>query len=353
MTPGSRLPADGHGPDNLYTTDSVPVRQRSAYWRDALSRTFSAVNIVVPDDVYSGTIRTSQLGSLRVARVECDGLRCVRNPRMIARANSEEVIVRLQGRGIARLEQGGREVYLHPGEIVLYDMTRPHRMDFPEPHQTKSLVLPRRLLGLEESELQRLTATPIRPDTAMGAMLSPFLARLVDTAHTYPSHIGELLARNAVDLLTALADERLGRRAGETPGADRALLVRIQAFIVRHLADPDLTPEAIARTHHISERYLHKLFAQNDVTVGRWIQRLRLEECRRELVHPEVVSHTVAAVARRWGFTSAAHFSRVFRAAYGMSPKKWRDVGSVGGVSKARSEPLDPGSPLARPRAEL
>ncbi|WP_328760415.1 helix-turn-helix domain-containing protein [Streptomyces sp. NBC_00271] len=331
----------------------MPVGQRPAYWREALSRTFSAVDIVLPDNVYSGTIRTSQLGSLRVATVECDGLYCVRNSRLISQGNSEDVIVRLQGRGVARLEQGAREVYLHPGEIVLYDMTRPHRMDFPEPQQTKSLVLPRRLLGLEESDLQRLTAIPIRPDTALGALLSPFLSRLVDTAQTYPSHIGELLARNAVDLLTALADERLGRRTGETPGADRALLVRIQAYIGRHLADPDLTPKAIARTHHISERYLHKLFEQTDVTVGRWIQRRRVEECRRELAHPEAAGHTVAALARRWGFTSAAHFSRVFRAVYGMSPREWRDAGSMCGVSKTRSEPLDPGLHLARPGAEF
>lgn len=35
---------------------------------------------------------------------------------------------------------------------------------------------------------------------------------------------------------------------------------------------------------------------------------------------------TIAAVANRWGFMSATHFSRVFRAAYGMSPSEWRDT---------------------------
>uniref|UniRef100_UPI0035A156A4 AraC family transcriptional regulator n=1 Tax=Streptomyces lunaelactis TaxID=1535768 RepID=UPI0035A156A4 len=32
----------------------------------------------------------------------------------------------------------------------------------------------------------------------------------------------------------------------------------------------------------------------------------------------------VAAVAHRWGFLSPAHFSRVFRAAYGLPPRAWR-----------------------------
>lgn len=330
MTPDSTVPEHGPLPSSLYTTDSVPVRRRRAYWREALSRTFTAVDIVVRDDVYSGTIRTARIGRLQVVTVECDSLRAVRTPRLIARDSAENLIVRLQGKGVARLEQDGRDAYLQAGEIVFYDMARPHRMDFPERLQTKSVLLPRRLLGLKESDLRRITATPIRTDTALGALVSPFLSRLVDTAGSCPPHIGELLARNAVDLLTGLAQEQLGRDPVATPGADRVMLLRMQAFIDRNLADPDLTPEVIARAHHISVRYVYKLFQQEDVTVGRWIQRRRLEECRHELARPGAARRTVAAVARDWGFTSPAHFSRVFQTAYGMSPREWRDSGGDG-----------------------
>ncbi len=330
MTPGSTVPEHGHLPRSLFTTDAVPAGARRAYWREALSRTFTDVDIVVPEDVYSGTIRTARLGRLQVVTVECDALRAVRTPRLTARGSAENLIVRLQGRGVARLEQDAREAYLQAGEIVFYDMTRPHRMDFPERHQTKSVLLPRRLLGLKESDLQRITATPIRTDTALGALVSPFLSGLVDSAGSCPPHIGELLARNAVDLLTGLAHEQLGRKPVAAPGGDRVMLLRMQVFIDRHLADPDLTPEVIARAHHISVRYVYKLFQQEDVTVGRWIQRRRLAECRRELARPEAALRTVAGVARRWAFTSPAHFSRVFQAAYGMSPSEWRDSGGDG-----------------------
>ena len=144
------------------------------------------------------------------------------------------------------------------------------RMEFPHPFQTKSLVLPRRLLDLREPDLQRLTATAIRPDTTLGSLLSPFLTQLVDTAETYPSATGEVLARHIVDLLAVLAGERLHQEAGDTPSAARVLLPRIQVFIDRHLADPDVTPEVIARAHQISVRYLHRLFETEDVTVSRW-----------------------------------------------------------------------------------
>ncbi|WP_253915738.1 helix-turn-helix domain-containing protein [Streptomyces sp. NRRL S-31] len=87
-------------------------------------------------------------------------------------------------------------------------------------------------------------------------------------------------------------------------------LLRVQAYIDQHLTDPDLTPDAIARAHHISVRYLHKLFELEDITVSRWIQQRRLEQCRRDLARRHAAGLTIAAIAHRWGFISASHFSR-------------------------------------------
>lgn len=312
-------------PGTVYTTDAVPSRQRLAYWRAALSQTFAPVAVAVPDEVCSGTIRTSRLGHLRVATVDGDPMSARRTPQLIAPDQEEHLVVTLVVRGVAGVLQDAREAHLHPGEIVLCDTARPLRLEFPHPFQTKSLVVPRRLLGLEESDLRRLTATPIRPDTMAGSLLAPFLTQLVDGAATYLSATGVALARHVVDLLTVLIEERLHQQAGDTPSAAREMLARIQVFIDRNLTDPDLTPEAIARAHQISVRYLHKLFQAEDVTVSRWIQRRRLQECRRVLARREAAGRTIAAVARQWGFTSPAHFSRVFRDVYGMSPVEWRD----------------------------
>jgi AraC-like DNA-binding protein len=73
-------------------------------------------------------------------------------------------------------------------------------------------------------------------------------------------------------------------------------------------------------------RYLHYLFQEQGTTVSRWIRHRRLEACRRELARRATGGVAVAAVAQRFGLTSPAHFSRVFRAAYGMSPREWRAV---------------------------
>ncbi|MDD1063514.1 helix-turn-helix domain-containing protein [Streptomyces cocklensis] len=281
--------------------------------------------MTVPDEVRSGTIRTTPLGRLQAVTVDGDCLSALRTRRLVAQGREDDyVVVKLLDRGVARLEQDGREALIGPGDIFVYDMARPVRLNLPQSFRTKSLVLPRQVLGLRESDVAQITAYPLGPDTPLGGLLSPLLARLVDGAGTYPARTGELMARNIVDLLGVLADERTSRTIMDTPSGNRALLLRIQQFIDRHLADPDLTPQIIAQAHHISLRYLHKLFESEDATVGKWIQRRRLEKCEHDLAR-RATDSTIAAVAHRWGFTSAAHFSRVFRATYRMSPREWRD----------------------------
>ncbi|GGW14098.1 AraC family transcriptional regulator [Streptomyces capoamus] len=311
-------------PGTLYTTETVPAPRRRAYWREALSRTFGAVDMGVPDEVERGTLRTSPLGQVQAVVVDGDPMRAVRTRRLAAGSDDDYVVVKLLSRGAARIEQDGREACLRPGQLFVYDMSRPVRLTLPERFLTKSLVLPRRVLGLSEADLQRITASPLGADSALGGLLTPLLSRLVDTAETYPQRTGELVARTVVDLVQTLAEERLGRAGGDTADAARLSLVRIRAYIDRHLAHPELTPQSIARAHHISVRYLHKLFELEDITVSRWIQQRRLERCRDDLARREVAHLTIAAVAHRWGFTSASHFSRVFRAAYGVSPAEWR-----------------------------
>lgn len=105
----------------------------------------------------------------------------------------------------------------------------------------------------------------------------------------------------------------------------RALMPQIHAFIRDNLGDAHLTPDAIAAAHHISLRYLHKLFQQEGHTVAGRIRERRLEQCRRDLADPQLAARPIHAIAARWGFTSPSHFSQAFRNAHGLSPRQYRE----------------------------
>jgi transcriptional regulator GlxA family with amidase domain len=94
--------------------------------------------------------------------------------------------------------------------------------------------------------------------------------------------------------------------------------------VERRLGDPSLTPASIATAHALSLRYVHRLWAQESAeTLGRHILRRRLERCRDDLPDP---ARTVTEIAFRWGFRSPAHFSRAYRAHFGVPPSAHREA---------------------------
>ncbi|MEV5841331.1 MULTISPECIES: helix-turn-helix domain-containing protein [unclassified Streptomyces] len=141
--------------------------------------------------------------------------------------------------------------------------------------------------------------------------------------------VAELLAGLARDLALRAHAAEHGCRAATV------LLGRIEAYILHHLCDRDLTPDRIAAAHHISTRYLHRLFQRQELTVAAWIKAQRLARCRHDLADPGLCRLPVHAIAARWGFAQSADFSRAFRAAYGTTPTGFRSsaAGAAGALS--------------------
>jgi AraC-like DNA-binding protein len=71
-------------------------------------------------------------------------------------------------------------------------------------------------------------------------------------------------------------------------------------------------------------RYLYRLFEAQGTTVAAWIRHRRLERCRADLADPALGGAPVSAVAVRWGLPDPAHFSRLFKRAYGLPPAEYR-----------------------------
>lgn len=216
---------------------------------------------------------------------------------------------------------------LEPNDLVFCDPSRQRPLRFGEDGRMIFFRVPRCYLGVTDPELDRVLGVPVRGGDGLGALVSGFLTALAAEAEFQRSTIGDRHARTAVHLLSVLVMELLAADTADVTadaaGTGREMLARIHAHIEERLMDPELSPESIARAHHISVRYLQKLFQNDGSTVSQWVRRRRLEFCRLELGR----SHrrtTMAAMAHRWGFNSPSHFSRTFRGAYGMTPSEWQ-----------------------------
>jgi AraC-like DNA-binding protein len=109
---------------------------------------------------------------------------------------------------------------------------------------------------------------------------------------------------------------------------------RISQAIELQLGDGDLTLHQIAEQQHVSARYIQKLFQQAGLSFSQYLRRRRLEHCHADLASPAHRSLSVSDICFRWGFNDAAHFSRSFRADYGMTPRAFRQE-RLGALSRA------------------
>ncbi|MGY0019233.1 AraC-like ligand-binding domain-containing protein [Streptomyces sp. YJ-C3] len=307
----------------VVTTDSLPGPERLGHWRDAVGRALVPMHVVPHGDgPLVGRIVSDRLGQLRLSSVEAGAQRVSRTREHIARSPEAFVAAHVQVAGTATFLQDGRSTVVDAGELLVYDTSRPYTLDFPEPFAGRVAHLPRHALNLPDADLGRISGTAISTAEGIGAVFMPFLASLIASAHSYAPPIAERLAAGVVDLFATLVTERVTRDSADSARGD--LLRRIRDHIDRNLQDPALSPETVAAAQHISVRYLHRLFEGEGITVGRLIQRRRLEECARDLTRGGGPGPSVSAVAHRWGFVNSAHFSRSFRGAYGHSPREWR-----------------------------
>ncbi|OIJ95625.1 helix-turn-helix domain-containing protein [Streptomyces colonosanans] len=306
-------------------TTGVPSADRAEYWHEALSRTFIPLDVALLESAPApATITSHRLGALQVSLVQAGPQWVERSAGLIAGGGEDHLTLALQHRGTARLVQDGRQVELRPGTFAISDAGRPFAKELPEPFVFTAFHWPRSAVGVSEEDLRVLIATAFDAGTGTARLVATYLECLSRSADSMEPQLASRLATTALDLLAALAHERRGRFVPEAPEAALATLARVKDHILGHLGDPDLSPERIAAAHHVSVRYLHKLFRFEGVTVARWIQRQRLAMCRRDLARPAAGRATVAAVSGRWGFVSASHFSRAFRAAYGVPPREWQ-----------------------------
>ncbi|MEJ1962050.1 MAG: helix-turn-helix domain-containing protein [Gammaproteobacteria bacterium] len=97
-------------------------------------------------------------------------------------------------------------------------------------------------------------------------------------------------------------------------------------FIEAHLKDPDLTPRVVAGALRVSPRYLRMLFAEEQKTVSAYILRRRLEACAKQISSALWRGRTITNIAFACGFNSTAHFTRVFRNHFRLTPGQYRET---------------------------
>jgi AraC-like DNA-binding protein len=296
-----------------------------AEWHTLVSESFVPLQVRTDSPAgFTGRLRSRVLDELSVVEVTANSHEVLRTPALITRSDRLYYKLNLQLSGTGILIQDNREATLRPGDLAVYDTHRPYTLAFDDDFRTLVLMFPHDVLDLPAEMVADLTAVRLGPEAGIGRMVSPFMVQLAENLELLSGPSGHRLAHNAVDLLATLFESELQTGIPAPAGNHRLLLEKIRHYIEANLGDPELSPTGIAAAHFISTRHLHSVFHDAGTTVAAWIRTRRLEQCRRDLRDPLMSDRPVGMIASRWGFTDAAHFSRIFRGTFGVPPSTYR-----------------------------
>ncbi|MEV4869549.1 helix-turn-helix domain-containing protein [Streptomyces syringium] len=284
--------------------------------------------------VFRAHIDMMPFAGVQLSHMRYSALVSQRTPDLIRRSDPELLQVALMLSGRQGVEQNGNNVLISPGDMVLFDSSRPFEGCLAPGEDGGSSVMlqfPRRLLPLPEPHIARLCAETLSGTHGVGRLLRQFLVGLSEEYPHCTPHDRLRLRNTTLDMVTAMLAQYTDTKAPLSPESRRHLLFRtISSFIVENLDDPDLSPDSIAQAHHISVRYLQRVFQEEGSTVTAFIKQHRLDRCRHDLADPDLAGLAISSIGSRWGFAHPSDFSRAFRAYMGMTPREYRHVTYAG-----------------------
>ncbi|MCJ2125235.1 helix-turn-helix domain-containing protein [Methylobacterium sp. J-077] len=306
-----------------------PGLHQAASWREAVAPfwDFSIRQEDIAD--FRGRSQVRHLGNAVLCRASASSLRFERPRALVARMGVDHILAHVRVSGRSRIAIDGSERDCGPGDICLFDLSRPLAARSTD-YRALTLVLPRPLFGAEAGDLDALHGTVLQGATPFGRLLADHLRALSAHADGFSEREARAAAAAAATLIAA-AVPRLsgGDRTGQAP--ERApLLVAMRRVIEAELATPGLTAEALCGRFGVSRSALYRLFAPMGGVAG-YIRQRRLDRAYQELARAgEGRPARISEVAYRWHFETPAHFTQAFRDAFGCPPRDVRAQARAG-----------------------
>lgn len=304
------------------STATVPALERRDWLQEVIRQEYTKVKVTPPaDGDLFNEMTFYAWGKLRLSVIQSHAITIERlrsEPHFVSQDNYFAVIL-LSGSYL--LEQNGRETFLQPGDMAIYDATRPHRIHCPC-HFSKLIVsIPRATMRDRIAGVEYCTALRIRGNEGIGGIAANFIRSAAGQAETMNKDAFSVLSDHCLDLLTlSLAS---ARPQDFNLSRSRSIsLNQVKDFVERHLSNSAMDTTMIATGVRLSPRYINELFSDEGTSLMRYVWRRRLENCRKDMLNPAHIGHRISDIAFRWGFNDLSHFSRAFKLQFEMSPRE-------------------------------
>lgn len=292
-------------------------------WRHRLADAFAGLRTeAVRTDWMQGTLPEGNLGEVSTFKVTGYPHVLRRTPRVVREQPVELLKVCLPLRGRMIVHQFEHELVVEPGGLAVYDTGRPYDLRLDGDWECAVMTFPRSALGLPEAWVTGAMGRIHEARQGPGSVLRNLIpSSLQQAGIDIPASARIRFGEAGVQLLASVISQE---KTVCTDEASDAMRLQAIEYVRYHCQSPNLSHGDVASALHMSPRTLDRLFENEPSTLTEMIREMRLDGARRELIDPRSTYQTVSAVAAHWCFPDAAHFSRLFKSRFGVSPSMAR-----------------------------
>lgn len=303
-----------------FTTDGLVQRDRIDGWAHHWEALVGLEARALDDADFHGSVQSRHLVPLSFGRIKVGAHAVERTRRLISKVDHDLLKVVFQLSGETCVAQGDQRAIMRPGEWMIYDMSRPYRLYNIMPTEQLALMVPRSAFGGLASGARLLAMQPMQL-SGVAKLLQRCAIGVLEDLPEAETSVDRDVGASVLDLLRLSLNDRQGLR--DRTSMQETMRERVRSYIRRNLHDPELNLDGIAQAMHCTKRYLHKLFSDGQ-TISEFIWSMRLTRCGEELAAPRNADRSITEIAFANGFSNSAHFSRVFKARYGVPPRTFR-----------------------------
>jgi AraC-like DNA-binding protein len=299
----------------------VPDEELPGLWRQSVAPYFDARPVA---DTASRLPEIHQycLGSILLAESRFPAQTYQRDRRWMRRNDdSDHLLLQLFVEGENRAVNGAQD-YVQRADNVYAVNLGYQAKSVSTDARVLTLALPRDLVRDELPHLNDTCGAVFAPGSAAARLFSDYLVSLRASLADATTDEAPALTRATLGLLDALTS---GNDLASS-GAQHAAFRTACRYIESHLADAALDAGKICKHLRCSRATLYRLFSAQG-GVHEYIRRRRLVASFKAIGSPKYRHRRIFDIALDFGFTSPSHFSHLFRAHFGMTPREARDAG--------------------------
>lgn len=269
------------------------------------------------NSLFIGEVKSFLVGETEIAFIQSNANLIERKPEIPDRIKDRYCFLILQYSGKMLIKYRDDTLFLSEGDIILLD-SEEHIAMYPQGLFSHISV------HLSREKLFKKDITPHHFGKLMSSNMSAHL--LKNMLKTISKDNVEIWSStedgNAFeDALIALIKPTIHYKNVK---AVDSLKIKAERFILENLSQTNLSPKLVADHLGVSLRHLYRLFNFDHQSVNKYIQMQRLDKIKFELKDTKNKNTSITEICLKWGFGDSAHFSKLFKRIFGVSPSKFR-----------------------------